>query len=130
LTSSQFPTTVNFALTLKSARTPWPLAAQVFDTVELLETILYELPTKDLLFAQGVNKQWKAVIENSSKLRHALFVDPISNHPIPFFGHSESKAFKNPLLGPLFTALSEIESGSPIDLIDELFHQDYLLHES
>jgi hypothetical protein len=47
---------------------------QVFETVELLEIILYKLPIRDLLFSQRVAKQWKAVIENSQRLQEALFM--------------------------------------------------------
>ena len=59
-------------------------SAQVFDTTELLEMILYKLPVKDLLFAQRVAKQWKAAIDNSVKLQQALFFRPVPVGPSPF----------------------------------------------
>lgn len=49
----------------------------VFATVELHESILHNLPTKDLLFAQLVSKQWKAAIDKSPKLQRALFLQPV-----------------------------------------------------
>lgn len=49
----------------------------VFSTAELLESILHELPTKDLLLAQAVSKHWKATIDNSPKLQRALFFKPV-----------------------------------------------------
>lgn len=52
--------------------------AQLVETVELLETILLQLPAKDLLLAQRVNKQFKGTIDNSNHIQRALFykVDP------------------------------------------------------
>ena len=57
--------------------------AQVFKTAELLEMILYKLPVKDLLFAQRVARQWKAVTDNSVKLQQGLFFTPIPCDPLP-----------------------------------------------
>ena len=51
--------------------------AQVFDTVELLESILVKLPTRDLLFAQRVCKRWQDTIQDSCVLRRALFLEPM-----------------------------------------------------
>ena len=45
----------------------------VFDTAELLEMILFELPTKDLLLSTGVSQSWKAAIKSSKRLQRALF---------------------------------------------------------
>ena len=59
-------------------------SAQVFDTTELLEMILYKLPIRDLLFAQRIAKQWKAVIDNSVKLQQALFFRPVPIEPVLF----------------------------------------------
>lgn len=64
-------------------------AMQVFDTYELLEMILYELPTRDVVFAQKVSKQFKSVIENSTKLQRALFFRSISGGTL----ESESTTF-------------------------------------
>ncbi|KAK3691902.1 hypothetical protein LTR37_018333 [Vermiconidia calcicola] len=55
---------------------------QIFDTVELLETILFELPTRDLLLSQRVNKRWAAVVRSSRKLQQALFFESVSKTPL------------------------------------------------
>jgi hypothetical protein len=78
-------------------------ATQVFDTTELLEIILYELPTKDLLFAQRISKQTKAVIDNSTKLQQALFFKPVpADSKIYQNGKciAKTEVLKNPLLEP------------------------------
>ena len=49
----------------------------VYNTAELLESILHNLPTKDLLLAQRVCRQWKQAIERSPKLQRALFFLPV-----------------------------------------------------
>lgn len=51
---------------------------QVFDTIELLEMILYKLPIRDLLLSQRVSCRWKQVIEGSIKLQQALFIKSIT----------------------------------------------------
>lgn len=55
---------------------------QVLDTVELLESILFALPTKDLIFAQRVNKHFQGVIKQSKKLERALFFEPVNAAPL------------------------------------------------
>lgn len=71
-------------------------SAAVFETVELLEAILYELQIKDLLFAQSVTKPWRDVIKNSNKLQQALFFVPVKEL---------YRTLRNPLLEPLFKIL-------------------------
>jgi hypothetical protein len=51
-----------------------PASEQVFETVGVLEMILFKLPTRDLLLSQRVSKYWKDVIENSKKFQEALFM--------------------------------------------------------
>lgn len=46
---------------------------EVFAIPELLETILLELPAKDLLLAQRVNTTFRDAINNSIKIQRALF---------------------------------------------------------
>jgi hypothetical protein len=58
---------------------PLPAVQQLFDTAELLESVLFELPSKDLLLAQRVCKQWKLTIEGSRKLQQALFFRGITD---------------------------------------------------
>jgi hypothetical protein len=43
----------------------------------LLEMILFQLPMKDLLFAQKVSRTWQAVIQISTKLQKRLFFRPM-----------------------------------------------------
>jgi hypothetical protein len=96
-----------------------PPSEAVFETFELLETILFELPMQTLLLSQRVNKQWKSVLEGSTKLQQALFFKPIPGGPIPFtelpwLGWKDSatynrietlttgKCIRNPLLCAMF----------------------------
>lgn len=51
-------------------------AAKVFHTVELLETILFQLPANDALVFQRVSKAWKHTVEGSRTLQRALFFEP------------------------------------------------------
>jgi hypothetical protein len=48
----------------------------VISTTELLENILMFLPMKDLLLAQRVSRNWKAVITKSISLQQRLFFVP------------------------------------------------------
>lgn len=52
-------------------------ATRVFAIPELLETILFLLPTKDILISQRVAKNWKSTIDGSFLLKQALFIEPI-----------------------------------------------------
>ncbi|KAK5126586.1 hypothetical protein LTR85_009520 [Meristemomyces frigidus] len=51
-------------------------------TYELLESILLQLPFKDILRAKSVSKQWNAVIERSLPLKKALFLVCDPNHRV------------------------------------------------
>ena len=46
---------------------------KVFGVTELLEAVLLQLPMKDLLMAQKINKHCKATIEASDAIQKALF---------------------------------------------------------
>lgn len=48
----------------------------VLEIAELLELILLQLPTKDLLFAQKVCKSWHTAITTSTAIQKALFLLP------------------------------------------------------
>ncbi|KAK3717978.1 hypothetical protein LTR37_005404 [Vermiconidia calcicola] len=93
---------------------------QVFDTVELLETILLELPTRDLLLSQRVNKQWAAVIQSSRKLQQALFLESVSRSPMSLgtVDKANCTVRVNPLLQPLLDFLSNIEFNGPEELTE------------
>ncbi|KAK4498464.1 hypothetical protein PRZ48_011122 [Zasmidium cellare] len=51
-------------------------AAQVLDTVELLEMIILELPIRDVFTDQRVSRHWRSTIVESVKLQQALFLKP------------------------------------------------------
>ena len=53
-------------------------AARVCSLPELLELVLFELPTRDLLLAQRVCQTWQAVISGSPKLQRALYFEPVA----------------------------------------------------
>jgi hypothetical protein len=94
-----------------------PVVMQVFDTVEVLVIILYQLPTRDLLFAQKFCKQWKAVIKKSHKLQQALFFRNIHDAPVSasMLLHLDRKLVTNPLLAPLLenTLVDDLPAGHP-----------------
>ena len=101
-------------------------ATAVFDTFELLESILYELPMRDLLLAQRVNKQCRAIIQSSKKLQRALFFVPVEGGSMSLhlrdWTHSQqstwlwkgaktkSKPLCNPLLGRVTQAIYGLSS--------------------
>ena len=53
-------------------------AAIVLGLPELLESILLQLPTRDLLVLQRVARLWKITVEQSSVLRQTLFLEPVA----------------------------------------------------
>lgn len=46
---------------------------------ELVEHVLLQLPLRDILIAQRVNKVWKAIITNSPSIQKALFFRPVED---------------------------------------------------
>lgn len=52
---------------------------EVFNTTELLELIMLNLPLKDMLLLQRVNQFWKDTVLGSVKLQRWLFFRPIVN---------------------------------------------------
>jgi len=52
---------------------------EALSTIELLENILLNLPTQDLLRAQRVCHHWRSTIENSSPLQENLFFKPVAS---------------------------------------------------
>ena len=57
---------------------------KALQTPELLEHILFQLPTKDLLLAQRVCKFWQANIKASKKIQQALFFRPADGGPVEY----------------------------------------------
>ncbi|KAK5737152.1 hypothetical protein LTR17_006935 [Elasticomyces elasticus] len=49
---------------------------QALGLAELLEAILLQLPSHDLLFAQKLCKEWKDAVEASPSIQKALFFMP------------------------------------------------------
>ena len=60
-----------------------PAGPQVVKTAELLEAILLNLSTRDLLLAQRTSKSFKAMIDGTTKLQqeHSFFPDPPNGIP-------------------------------------------------
>jgi hypothetical protein len=74
---------------MTSART------RVFETLELFEAILVQLPPRDLLLAQRISRGFQSVIQSSPKLQQSLFFRPES--------FEDPKIWRlNPLLRDLF----------------------------
>ncbi|KAK3636507.1 hypothetical protein LTR56_014133 [Elasticomyces elasticus] len=55
---------------------------QALGLAELLETILLQLPPRNLLFAQKVCKDWKQAMEASPSIQKALFFIPGTKHDV------------------------------------------------
>ncbi|RMY55478.1 hypothetical protein D0865_04159 [Hortaea werneckii] len=77
-----------------------PAAEQFFSMPELLEIMLLKLPVQDLLLAQQVCSHFKAVIEESPKIRQALFLEP---EPV-----AGKKGAGTPKVNPLLTNESQL----------------------
>ncbi|KAK4695762.1 hypothetical protein P7C71_g2045, partial [Lecanoromycetidae sp. Uapishka_2] len=73
-------------------------SSKIFLIPEILEMILVQLPERDLLLDQRVNKTWQGVIKTSPQLQRKLFftADII---PIDTDQRVASGAKWNPLLG-------------------------------
>ncbi|USW53653.1 Putative F-box-like domain superfamily protein [Septoria linicola] len=98
-------------------------AQRTFNVAELLEMILLELPPRDVLLAQRVNKQWQGAITASLKLQQLLFFKPVSAQVLvyeddqglsDFDGWWEDRvtkevvpAVQNPMLRTLFYNLTD-----------------------
>ena len=80
----------------------------VLDTAELIEMILFALPTRNLPHSQKVSKQRQAAIQNSPKLQQALFFRalPGGQFTVDEARARYGKALENPLLRPLFERLA------------------------
>ena len=57
-------------------------ASKVFAVPELLEAILLELPPKKIFAVQAVAKQWKGLIDTSTQLKRAVFLNAIGKTPL------------------------------------------------
>ena len=57
-------------------------SSRVFGIPELLENVLSQLPARDLLLCECINKTWHAVIKKSNTLQEKLFYkcDPVALH--------------------------------------------------
>ncbi|KAI7255328.1 hypothetical protein KC343_g4370 [Hortaea werneckii] len=76
------------------------LATKVFGIPELAETILLNLPMKDLLFAQLICKDIKNLIDSSKPIQRALFFLP---------GEAKSAHFESKHMSAPFNCLHEGE---------------------
>ena len=106
-------------------------AKKVLSTTELLEAILIELPTRDLLLAQQVSKQWQSVVVRSVQLQKALFFKAVPGGTIFSWDIKEyGKVLKNPLLEPLFCLLNSVKAKSFQSTTKELFNLPGYVHSS
>lgn len=96
----------------------------VFGTPELLETILLELPIKDLLInAQRVDKTFNGTIQASAKLQQALFFKPLPGKPLNFEKTTPPQWLESPdderyhtvLANPFYNSLRSILLATPGD---------------
>ena len=55
----------------------------VFNTRELLEAILIELPTKDLWKVGHVCRAWKEAVSGSARVRRGMFVEGVRVSLLP-----------------------------------------------
>ncbi|KAK3656839.1 hypothetical protein LTR56_002820 [Elasticomyces elasticus] len=103
------------------------MAAQALTIPELLENMLLQLPTKDLLFAQKVCKAWKLAIQSSPGIQRALFFQPGAVADVyqpgplaPGVSDCELKLFKNHIkvqgvaLNPLLFSLRAGQVGEGV----------------
>lgn len=68
--------------------------AEVMETKELFEMILFRMSLQDLLMkAQRVSKHWETTIDSSQKLQQALFFEPIPAIAFP-------ELFESPIMQP------------------------------
>lgn len=83
-------------------------AAKVLATTELLETILLNLPMRDILRGKAVASDWKQTIEKSIKLKKASFLvadgNPIARCSPPDQEYLKKTAFQ---FNPLFRSMRD-----------------------
>jgi hypothetical protein len=101
-------------------------AQAVLEVTELLETILLNLPVKDLLFVQKTCKRFKEVVDSPSPLQKALFRRPgtvehvRSDANIQYFDFLGQKFAVNPLLAtykPNYGQAYEISTNSYVTYV-------------
>jgi len=115
---------------------------KVFETYELLGTILLRLPMLNVLKAKVVSRQWKAVIEDSSPLKQALFLACGSteyltfergvalkelNVPYPFLNNRDCHPpfrYEQLQVDPLFTDVTEVDGDWPRNTLSFNHHRD------
>lgn len=91
---------------------------QMFSITELLERALLHLPLKDLLLAQRVSKRWRDLIQDSTKIRRALFLQSTHDELV---SHDSDTVYGADEVGTSWQTKSGINhSGMPI--INPLVH--------
>jgi hypothetical protein len=75
----------------------------VLGTVELLEAIIVAVPVRDILRANGVSRQWQAVIQGSLQLQQSLFMVPVEPSEIRHHKYGGSDWFKYVFVSPQAT---------------------------
>lgn len=80
---------------------------------ELVEKIVLQLPTQDLLLSQRVCKQWRALALMSPSIRRALFLEPIAPVAISYLDwHLDD-------IGAYKSARIDLNLGAPISSMGE-----------
>lgn len=60
------------------------LEHRMFHVVEILEALLAQLPTRDLLLSKRVKKTWRDTINGSKKCQQALFLKPAATERLKY----------------------------------------------
>ncbi|KAK4498554.1 hypothetical protein PRZ48_011212 [Zasmidium cellare] len=99
---------------------------------ELVETIALQLPLRDILLAQQVNRFWSGVIQGSSKLQKALFFQPGVDETLTIRGMSDYLNFdcdciKTPLPPRTFHLERPNHTVNPRWAMNETDRTDYVV---
>ena len=86
----------------KSIRMSRSVTSTLLSTIEIMESVLFALPMRDLLLAQRVCKQWQQLITQSPQLQRKLFLRPSPS--------SEAEPEFNDLLMEVFPPLFRFDA--------------------
>lgn len=89
-----------------------------FDTNELFEAILLEVPVKTLLLAQRTDRHWHDMISGTKKLQQKLFMLPVKTSAAAFAAGCHITELRNP--ASVFTPHSSTQHARGIRLLNPL----------
>lgn len=92
-------------------------ASNVLNTFELLEAIILQLPSKDVLLLQRVSKTWRSIIARNKTLQKALFFVPSQEPLADRSPRPPSDATQGPIFDPGLYAQVWARSSSAQDFI-------------